>query len=166
MSTTAAHALDTPPSKRVETTMMVAARDIRLAYDHCFEPLELNLSQASLMGYVRENGPMTQTQLAAALVLGKAATGSLVDQLEKRGLVRRVPNPDDRRVWLVENTDEGAEMAARIVEIDERLRKRLRVGISSAERRQLADLLLRISANAQDALAEHQEPMTQENPQP
>ena len=34
-------------------------------------------------------------------------------QLEARGLVRRVPNPADRRVWLVENTDEGAEMAKR-----------------------------------------------------
>ena len=57
-------------------------------------------------------------------------------------------------------------MAVRIVQVDERLRKRLRDGISSAERRQLADLLVRIGANAQEALAEQQEPLTQENPQP
>lgn len=154
MSPPAAHALNTPPWQRVETTMMSAARDIRVAYDHCFESLELTLSQASAIGYVHENGPMTQTQLAAALVLGRAATGSLVDQLEARGLVQRVPNPDDRRVWLVENTDDGSEMAVRIVEIDRQLRTRLRVGISSAERRQLADLLMRMSANAQQALVE------------
>ncbi|MEM7092451.1 MAG: MarR family transcriptional regulator [Actinomycetota bacterium] len=154
MSTPAPHALNTPPWQRVETTMMTAARDIRLAYDCCFEALELNLSQATLIGYVHENGPMTQTQLAGALVLGKASTGSLVDQLEQRGLVQRVPDPDDRRVWLVENTLAGAELAVEIIEVDRRLRTRLRSGITSAERRQLADLLIRMSENAQEAFAE------------
>ena len=134
--------------------MMSTARDIRLAYDQCFEPLGLNLSQASLIGYVNQNGPMTQTQLAAALVLGRAATGSLVDQLEQRGLVQRVPDPDDRRVWMVENTEAGAEMAIEIVQVDEQLRSRLRNGISSAERRELADLLLKMSQNAQQAAAD------------
>ena len=92
--------------------------------------------------------------LAAALVLGRAATGSVVDQLEKRGLVQRVPDPDDRRVWLVENTVDGARVAVEIVSIDEQLRKRLRVGITRQERQQLADLLLRMSANAVGAVHE------------
>lgn len=154
MNPSTTHALDTPPWQRVETTMMSTARDIRAAYDHCFEPLGLNLSQASLIGYVAANGAMNQTQLAAALVLGRAATGTLVDQLEKRGLVQRAPDPDDRRVWLVKNTDEGTVMAKRVAAVDKDLRDRIRVGISSTERRQLADLLLRMSANAQQALAD------------
>ena len=153
MARTAPLALNSPPWQRVETTMMVAARDIRLAYDHCFESVDLNLSQASLIGYIAENGPMNQTQLAAALVLGRAATGSLVDQLEARGLVRRVPDPDDRRVWVVENTAAGAEVAVEIVRVDEQLRKSLRVGITKAERQQLADLLLKLSANAVQSIA-------------
>ena len=154
MASPAPHALNAPPWQRVETTMMSTARDIRMAYDHCFEPLDLNLSQASLIGYVAENGPMNQTQLAAALVLGRAATGTLVDQLEERGLVRRLPDPDDRRVWLVENTAAGAEVAIEIVEVDEQLRKRIRSGITREERQQLAGLLLRMSANAVEAINE------------
>lgn len=154
MASPAPHALDAPPWQRIETTMMSTARDIRAAYDNCFEPLNLSLSQASLVGYIAENGPMNQTQLAGALVLGRAATGSLVDQLEERGLVRRVPDPDDRRVWLVENTAHGADIAVEIVNIDEQLRKRVRVGISRQERQQLADLLLRMSANAVAAVDE------------
>jgi len=134
--------------------MMSTARNIRLAYDRCFEPLDLNLSQASMIGYIAENGPMNQTQLAAALVLGRAATGSVVDQLEKRGLLQRVPDPDDRRVWLVKNTVAGAEAAVEIVSIDEQLRKRMRAGITREERQQLADLLLRMSANAVEATQE------------
>ena len=80
--------------------------------------------------------------------------GSLVDQLEKRGLVQRAPDPDDRRVWLVENTAHGADVAVEIVSIDEQLRKRVRVGITREERQQLADLLLRMSANAVAAVDE------------
>ena len=152
MATPAPHALNAPPWQRIETTMMSTARDIRLAYDHCFEPLNLNLSQASMIGYIAENGPMNQTQLASALVLGRAATGTVVDQLEKRGLVQRTPDVDDRRVWLVENTRAGAEAAVEIVSIDEQLRKQLRVGITRKERQQLADLLLRMSSNAIQAI--------------
>ncbi len=134
--------------------MMSAARNIRQAYDNCFESLELNLSQASMIGYLAENGPMNQTQLAAALVLGRAATGSVVDQLEARGLVQRVPDPDDRRVWLVENTTEGVKVATQVIRVDEQLRRRIRVGISHEERQQLADLLMRMSANAVEAARE------------
>ena len=149
-------ALNSPPWQRVETTMMTTARDIRAAYDNCFEPLNLTLSQASLIGYIAENGPMTQTQLAAALVLGRAATGSLVDQLETRELVQRVPDPDDRRVWVVENTSACEQLAVDIIKIDEQLRKRLRVGITKAERQQLAELLLKMSANAVESIDEEQ----------
>lgn len=37
----------------------------------------------------------------------------LVDRLEARGLVRRVPDPNDRRVTLVQLTDEGRALIAR-----------------------------------------------------
>jgi len=65
-----------------------------------------------------------------------------------------VPDPDDRRVWLVENTADGADIAVEIVSIDVQLRKRVRVGITHEERQQLADLLLRMSANAVAAVEE------------
>ncbi len=151
MSRNASHALNAPPWQRVETTLMVTARDIRQAYDQSFSSLDLNLSQASMIGYIAENGPMNQTELAAALVLGRAAIGSMVDQLETRRLVRRVPDPDDRRVWLVENTSAGSTLAVEIIRVDEQLRRRLRDGMSRAERQQLADFLVRLSANAATA---------------
>lgn len=166
MAQPAPHALDAPPWQRIETTLMSAARDIRLAYDNCFESLELNLSQASMIGYIAENGPMNQTQLAAALVLGRAATGSVVDQLEGRGLVQRVPDADDRRVWLVENTAAGVEIASQIVSVDEQLRSRIRVGITRQERQQLADLLMRMSVNAVDAVHESIEKSNPSNSSP
>jgi DNA-binding MarR family transcriptional regulator len=43
-------------------------------------------------------------------MLSSAGITSRIDRLERRGLVRRLPDPDDRRGILVELTDEGLEV--------------------------------------------------------
>ena len=53
------------------------------------------------------DGPKTAGQLAAATGLRPAATTTLIDRLSARGLVRRVPSETDRRLVLVEMTEEG-----------------------------------------------------------
>jgi DNA-binding MarR family transcriptional regulator len=53
------------------------------------------------------DGPMSAGRLAAATGLTSAATTTLVDRLERRGLVRRVADPADRRKVLIEMTDLG-----------------------------------------------------------
>lgn len=147
------HELDAPPWLRVESTIMATARAIRQAYDARFAELELNLSEASLLAYVEEFGPQTQTRLAERLGLGRAATGSIVDALETRACVEREPDPDDRRVWLVTLTSSGKELVDDISGIDQILRRELRAGISRDERHQLAELLVRLGGNLADVLA-------------
>ena len=53
------------------------------------------------------DGPKTAGQLAEATGLRPAATTTLIDRLEGKGLVRRVPSDTDRRRVLVEMTEEG-----------------------------------------------------------
>lgn len=141
------HELDAPPWLRVESTLMAAARDMRTAYDQAFEPLDLNLSQASLLAFVQEFGPHTQTQLAERMRLGRASTGAVIDQLEKRGLVERQPNPEDRRVWLVGITAPGKDLVGEVAAIDKVFREHLRRNISREERQQLANVIVRLQQN-------------------
>jgi DNA-binding MarR family transcriptional regulator len=148
------HELDAPPWQRVESTLMATSRAIREAYDDRFAPLNLNLSQASLLAFVDESGPLRQTQLARRLGQGRAATGTIVDLLEKRGLVERLPDAADRRAWLVTITPQGKELVAPINEIDRVLRAELRLDISRSERQQLARLLLRLQSNLARVLKE------------
>ncbi len=126
---------------------MATARAIRQANDGRMARLGLNLSQASLLAYLHESGPLRQAQLASRLGLGRPALGATVDALEARGLVERQPDPGDRRVWLVAVTAAGKERVGPIAEIDRDLRSALRAGISRDERQQLAGLLLRLQAN-------------------
>jgi MarR family transcriptional regulator, transcriptional regulator for hemolysin len=149
---TSGHELDAPPWLRVESTIMATARAIRQCYDQRFADLGLNLSEASLLAFVEESGPLTQTRLAQRLGLGRAATGSVIDSLEKRGLVERQPDPDDRRVWLVTVTRAGKDLVEQVNASDQVLRSELRAGISRADRQQLAALLVRLQENLAAAL--------------
>lgn len=141
------HELDAPPWLRVESTLMATARAVRDAYDTRFAPLGLNLTQASMLAYVREFGPVTQTKIADHLRLGRAAIGATIDRLQERGLLERQADAEDRRVWRVILSAEGVVTAERIKAVDEVLRAELRDGITRPERQALAALLTRLQQN-------------------
>jgi len=61
--------------------------------------------------------PMTMRELASRLQTDAPYTTLVVDDLEKRGLVRREPHPSDRRAKLVTTTGLGRTEAARAEEI-------------------------------------------------
>jgi MarR family transcriptional regulator, transcriptional regulator for hemolysin len=146
------HELDAPPWLRVETTLIGAATALRNAYDVRLAPLGLTLSLASLLAYVADFGPVSQTRAAEHLGQGRAATGSQVDRLEQLGYVERLPDPDDRRVWMVAITASGRALVDEVTEVDGVLRAELRSGISRAERQQLAAVLVRLQRNLAGAI--------------
>jgi DNA-binding MarR family transcriptional regulator len=61
---------------------------------------EITLAQARLLQRVAEAGSRL-TDLAAQAQVTKQTAGELVDQLQRRGYVERVPDPSDGRARLV-----------------------------------------------------------------
>jgi DNA-binding MarR family transcriptional regulator len=158
MSATNLHELDAPPWRRLDSTILSVSSDIRALYDERFAALELSLSLASLLAYLGDFGPVSQTRAADHLKQGRAVTGSQIDRLEKRGLLERLPDANDRRVWLVKLTDSGEELVKKIIDIDETVRAELRNGVSREERQLLASLLLRLQSNIATARMGETEP--------
>jgi DNA-binding MarR family transcriptional regulator len=147
------HELDAAPWLRVETTLMATARLVHDAYNRRLAPLDLSLTQSLVLAYVSDFGPVTQTTIADHLRHGRATTGVTVDRLHDRGLVERRPDPDDRRVWLVDLTPTGRVLVGEILAVDEKLRTELRAGISRAEREALTRVLARLRTNLAGAIA-------------
>ena len=147
------HELDAPPWLRVESTLMATADAIHSAYDRRLAPLNLNLTLASLLSYVSDFGPVSQTRVAEHLGQGRAVTGTHIDRLERDGLVERRPDPHDRRVWLVAITPAGTELAREVAEVDTVLRAELRHGIGREERQALAWVMTRLQQNLATAIA-------------
>jgi MarR family transcriptional regulator for hemolysin len=146
------HELDAPPWRRVESTIVSAAADIRRLYDERFAEMELTLSLASLLCYVADYGPVSQTRAADHLRQGRAVTGTQIDRLEDRDLIERLPDPSDRRVWLVQVTSAGTTLADRAIAVDVIIRKQLRSGIPREDRQALANVLVRLQHNISAAL--------------
>ena len=126
---------------------MATARAVRDAYDTRLAPLDLNLTQASILAYVQQFGPVTQTKIADHLLLGRAVIGATIDRLQQRGLLERLADVDDRRVWRVTLSANGASVAAQVTAVDEVLRGEMRTGISRSERQALASVLTRLQEN-------------------
>ena len=68
------------------------------------EGMSLNRTDLRCLDWLFD-GPKAAGQLAAAIGLSSAATTTLLDRLERRGLVRRVRDAVDRRKVLVEMTE-------------------------------------------------------------
>jgi len=107
--------------------------------------MPVTLPQLMLLHLARRNGPYRLTELAAKIEVKPSAVTVMVDRLEKRGLVRRVQDPGDRRAMLVEVTAEGEETLRMAEELRRRLLGRFMERLDPAEVRLLADLLGRLA---------------------
>ena len=78
--------------------------------EEVFSRFGLNRGEVGVLSALRTAGPphrLSPTRLGKGLMLSSAGVTSRIDRLERRGLVRRLPDPDDRRGVIVELTDEG-----------------------------------------------------------
>ncbi len=72
---------------------------------------DLTLAQARIAARIGPSGTRL-TDLAAQALVTKQTAGHLVDQLQRSGYVRRVPDPTDARARLVQIADRGLEVVA------------------------------------------------------
>ena len=73
--------------------------------------LGINRTDARCLDIVDRHGQVTAGQLAAEARLSTGAVTTVLDRLERAGLVRRVRDTVDRRRVLVELTDEARSRA-------------------------------------------------------
>ena len=99
-------------SRRQDMPIGVLLHDVarlrRQMFDAETKPLGLTRSQCWVLVHLsRHRGRMMQSEIAAALDVGKVSLGGLIDRLEAGGLVRRESAPEDRRVKYVRLTAKG-----------------------------------------------------------
>ena len=78
--------------------------------------LELSPAQCHVLHVIEPGRPMPMKQLAATLSCDASNVTGLVDRLESRGLVRRLPGAADRRVKELDLTPTGVRLRAQLIE--------------------------------------------------
>jgi len=107
--------------------------------------MPVTLPQLMLLNLANRHGPYRLTELAAKIEVKPSAVTVMVDRLEKRGFVRRVPAPGDRRAVLVEVTDAGRDALRQAGDLRSKLLDRIMERLEPAEVKLLADLLERLT---------------------
>jgi DNA-binding MarR family transcriptional regulator len=72
---------------------------------------DMTPAQARIAARIGPHGTRL-TDLAEQALITKQTAGHLVDQLERAGYVRRVPDPTDKRARLVQMAERGQEVVA------------------------------------------------------
>jgi len=121
---------------------------------HVGRAVEAALATAGLNGWefdvlatLRRSGAphaLSPGALLDSLMITSGTMTNRLDHLERAGLVRRSPNPEDRRGLLIELTPAGLERVNRALDVHLENEHRLLSGLSPAERDQLAGLLRRL----------------------
>jgi DNA-binding MarR family transcriptional regulator len=73
----------------------------------------LEASELAALEHLQAAGPMTHKRLGERLSMSPGAITAMIDRLEARGYVERIPNPEDRRSALVRITRRGIEESLR-----------------------------------------------------
>jgi DNA-binding MarR family transcriptional regulator len=110
--------------------------------------LQLSPPDAGILRLLRLAAGISQQELSARLRIHPSRLVAILDNLEKRKLVERKPNPQDRRLYSLHLTKDGSEILERIGKLAREHQDALLSSLSDDERGKLTELLHRI-ANAQ-----------------
>jgi MarR family 2-MHQ and catechol resistance regulon transcriptional repressor len=111
----------------------------------------IGLSDFMVLEVLLHKGPLTISAIGEKVLLASASMTSAIDRLEKLGLVLRRSCSSDRRIRLVELTDEGRGFIEEIYARHEKDLERIAEGLSEAERRTMYEGLKKMGRAAKAA---------------
>jgi DNA-binding MarR family transcriptional regulator len=145
MSITARKSNNGQPFRSVGFMLSTLGYAVSRRFHQVLEPLELEPSQFAVLRTVGFNQGQSQHALADNLHISPSHMVAIVDELERRGLVERRPQPGDRRVRTLHLTSVGEKLLAQAFTVAKEFEKLLTKPLDAKERAQLLDLLERIA---------------------
>jgi DNA-binding MarR family transcriptional regulator len=108
------------------------------------EKLGLTTRMWGALNVLAVEGALTQQALGKCTGIDPSSMVSTVDDLEAAGLVERRRHPSDRRAHAIHITERGRETLTRGRQLAQGAQEDLLAPLSSEERKQLHELLLRL----------------------
>lgn len=135
---------DTLCAPRPRTLYLVGWLDriVRRRIADAVAPLGLTVAQFTALGALRANTRLSNARLAELSFVSPQAAAELVKTLEKKGLVRREPNPAHGRIIWLRLTDAGERLIRECDVAIDRLEERMLRELTAEQRDQLARALI------------------------
>jgi DNA-binding MarR family transcriptional regulator len=123
------------------------SRRFHRALDETLADFNLDYSEWKLLGLLTREGEVYRSspgKLARVMELSSGAMTNRLDRLEQAGLVRRLPDPNDRRGIQVELTEKGKRLYEDAIGVQARKESLVAAALTDAEKKQLNTLLRRL----------------------
>lgn len=138
-------------TQHVGYLLVVLGKRAQRAFAAALEPDGLRAPHFDVVSLLSQRGASSQAEIARTLVLEPAHLVTLLDELEKRSLVLRSPDPSDRRRYSVALTTHGTTMVHRLSAAALEVEAELLAELKPAERVQLRKLLQRLTRKGEHA---------------
>jgi MarR family 2-MHQ and catechol resistance regulon transcriptional repressor len=112
----------------------------------------IGLSDFMVLEVLLHKGPQTISAIGEKVLLASASMTSAIDRLESHGLARRKSCNSDRRIRLIELTDEGREFIEELYVRHEKDLEFIASELSNEERRSLYEGLKKFGLAAEVAV--------------
>jgi MarR family 2-MHQ and catechol resistance regulon transcriptional repressor len=97
-----------------------------------------------------KEGGLSQAQLSDMMLVNRANITSLVDRMEKSGLVVRTAHSADRRFNIIKLTSKGAKLFAKVEPYYFEQIRRVMSGVTESEQKKLMAILEKVRANLKE----------------
>jgi DNA-binding MarR family transcriptional regulator len=105
----------------------------------------LRSSHYRLLAALQDSGPIGQADLGRSTGLDRSDVTTMLDELERGGLVQRTVNPQNRRRKIVAITPAGSRRLVALDRLIGEIQERFLAPLTPAEGRQLVKLLTRLA---------------------
>lgn len=135
---------------RVLTILLRASGSVSNMLKKDMRTYSVNPTEFAVLEVLFSLGKQPIQIIGNKVLLASSSITYVIDQLEKKGMVERVQNEDDRRVTLVSLTEEGQELMESIFPQHSEVIKQLFNDLSDEELHQLGEALKTVGYKAVD----------------
>jgi MarR family transcriptional regulator for hemolysin len=130
-----------PPSIRTLIRIVLVVREFRNRMDEELRKIGQSAARMETLGAIMNMpSPKSQSDVAKRLHVESATITRMVDILSNEGLVRREPDPTDRRVNLLEISPKGEDVLRDIFVIYDAVREHMLTDVPEEEYDRLHDM--------------------------
>jgi DNA-binding MarR family transcriptional regulator len=117
-------------------------------FSRAMESLDVTPGRFGVLEVIAANSGLSQSELGALLGIDRSTIVAVIDRLERDGLVRRMPAPNDRRSHALKLSEKGAVTLALLERRVAAHERDIASGLSAEERKILLALLARVAKDA------------------
>lgn len=127
-----------------------SARSIKSLLNNKLKSAGVTTSQWAILKLLSEKGTLTQVDIALNLRSDKATVGTVVEKIEKMGLIKKEKSTLDKRAYNILLTKSGENLVTNLVTAADDVNAQAFRGFSERQRKELDEHLNKIITNLEN----------------